>query len=233
VADLKGQEIRDAYDDLLTKGSGTAIEDGDGHAFIVAIVNNLTSTATTAPLAANQGTVLNDTTVKLTGAQSVAGVKTLTDIVRATAGINFNASGGDTLNGHNIGTFTPTLSFPTNGDLNIVYSDQTGLFWDLGDRIFVYFRVLTSTFTHSTASGSLRLSMPSVVKNIDNYLPHGSCRINYTKAGYTSVTPFVVFNSNLMNFFSEGSGVVGASLVAADMPSGTNVSIIGNITYRK
>jgi hypothetical protein len=67
VADLKGQEIRDAYDDLLTKGSGTAIEDGDGNAFIGAIVNNLTSTATTAPLAANQGKVLQDTKVAKSG----------------------------------------------------------------------------------------------------------------------------------------------------------------------
>jgi hypothetical protein len=60
MSDLKSKQIRDSYDDLLTKGSGTAIEDGDGNAFIGAIVNNLTSTATTAPLAANQGKVLNE-----------------------------------------------------------------------------------------------------------------------------------------------------------------------------
>ena len=58
MADLKNKQIRDSYMDVLTKGTGTAIEDGDGNAFIGAIVNNLTSTATNAPLSANQGRVL-------------------------------------------------------------------------------------------------------------------------------------------------------------------------------
>ena len=67
MADLKNKQIRDSYMDVLTKGTGTAIEDGDGNAFIGAIVNSLTSTSTTAPLAANQGKELQDTKAGLAG----------------------------------------------------------------------------------------------------------------------------------------------------------------------
>jgi hypothetical protein len=56
------------------------------------IVNNLTSTDTTKALSAAQGKVLQDTTVKLTGDQTVAGVKTFSSqpLVTATQGTGAN-----------------------------------------------------------------------------------------------------------------------------------------------
>jgi len=72
MADLKTKTTAsDAREVLLTKGSGTAIEDGDGNAFIGAIVDNLTSTSTTAPLSANQGKVLDEKILELSLANLV------------------------------------------------------------------------------------------------------------------------------------------------------------------
>ena len=39
MADLKGQAIRDAYDQLLTKGSANSVEDGDGIGFDISGAN--------------------------------------------------------------------------------------------------------------------------------------------------------------------------------------------------
>lgn len=47
-----------------------------------AVVDNLNSTSATDALSANQGKVLNDTTVKTTGNQTVAGTKTFTNVPR-------------------------------------------------------------------------------------------------------------------------------------------------------
>lgn len=49
---------------------------------VPAVINNLTSTSATDALSANQGKVLNDTTVKLTGNQTISGAKTFNDVPR-------------------------------------------------------------------------------------------------------------------------------------------------------
>jgi hypothetical protein len=108
VADLKSQQIRDSYEDLLTKGSGTAIEDGDGVPF-----------ADLADL---------PTYLKKTGGD-------LTGLLRATAGINFNASGGDTLDEYEVGTFTPFWSDSGGGLAS--YSVQSGSYVRIGNHVFL------------------------------------------------------------------------------------------------
>ena len=61
MADLKTKSTAsDAREVLLTKGTGTAIEDGDGVPFIGAIVNDLTTGGVEAPLSAEQGKVLQE-----------------------------------------------------------------------------------------------------------------------------------------------------------------------------
>jgi hypothetical protein len=233
VADLKGQEIRDAYDYLLTKGSGTAIEDGDGNAFIGAIVDNLTSTSTTAPLSANQGKVLNDTTVKLTGNQSVAGVKTLTDIVRATAGINFNASGGDTLDDYEVGTFTPIYTTSGNDFDSITYNRQVGFYIRIGKLYYTAITLRTSTVTIGSASGTLAIGgLPATAKsdNLERYGAH----INFADAWSANNTPSSVnmsadFAQLIKRSTSDGSS---STINATDLATGNNAnSLFMNITF--
>ncbi len=148
-------------DKPLSANQGKVLEDGKEPADATIlkqadIVDNLTSTSTTAPLSANQGKVLNDTTVKLTGAQSVAGVKTLTDIVRATAGINFNASGGDTLDEYEEGTWTPVYKPSSGSDFaSISYGGRLGRYVRIGKVVWINCHINTTaldkTGTISTA----------------------------------------------------------------------------------
>ena len=60
MADLKGQAIRDAYDQLLTKGSANSVEDGDGVGFDISGANISGQTLQTAlDGKADEGSVLN------------------------------------------------------------------------------------------------------------------------------------------------------------------------------
>lgn len=67
-------------------------------------------------------------------------------------------------------TYTPALTFATNGDAAFNYTTQTGKYTRVGN--FVHVKVsLVFTVTHSTASGNLQCSLPftSATDSITDY----------------------------------------------------------------
>lgn len=60
------------------------------------------------------------------------------------------------------GTFAPTITFPTPGDLSVAYTTQTGTYYQIGKFTFVYVN-LVFTPTYTSAVGALRVSLPSIV----------------------------------------------------------------------
>ena len=67
-----------------------------------------------------------------------------------------------------VGTFTPSLTFATPGDLSIAYSTQTGRYARVGNIVTVHVNLITSTFTFTTASGALTLNgLPFAVNATD------------------------------------------------------------------
>lgn len=64
----------------------------------------------------------------------------------------------NTLDDYEEGTWTMGITFATAGDLSVVYSAQTGRYTKVG-RAFLYDgTVTTTTFTHTTATGALRVT---------------------------------------------------------------------------
>lgn len=63
----------------------------------------------------------------------------------------------NTLDDYEEGSWTPTLSFTTPGDLSVTYSTQEGDYVRVGDHVFLSGRVVTSAFTYTTATGALRM----------------------------------------------------------------------------
>ena len=64
----------------------------------------------------------------------------------------------NTLDDYETGTWTPTITFATPGDLNVVYSAQNGFYTKVGRLVQYSALVLTTTFTYTTATGTLRLA---------------------------------------------------------------------------
>lgn len=133
-----------------------------------------------------------------------------------------------------IGVYAPVFTFGVNGNLNIVYSVQDGYYIRLGPMVLVAIRLNMSTFTHTTASGSAFISLPSGlgptgVNNAAAMMPiHGQ---GITKVNYTQVNGMI--NSlNLIQLVARGSAQAESPVTTADMPTGGVPSFYGSVIYR-
>jgi hypothetical protein len=126
------------------------------------------------------------------------------------------------------GSWTPVLTFATPGDLVVAYSTQSGSYTKIGSLYICSFVVGTSTFTHSTASGALRLTgLPATVST--SY--RGSVAWSgITKANYTQVTS-VPTGAGIIQFSASGSGQALNNVSAGDMPSGGAVIVNGFVMF--
>lgn len=131
-------------------------------------------------------------------------------------------------------SFTPSFSFATPGNLAVTYSVQKGYYVDEGDYRTAVGRIVTSSFTHTTASGLLRVYLPSVpAGDTDIYEAGTVFMAGWTKAGYTHLAAMAFPGFSYMSVYASGSGQAAASLSASDMPSGGTVTIIYKVRYRR
>ena len=130
--------------------------------------------------------------------------------------------------------WTPDLSFATAGDLSVTYSTQQGSYTKIGRLIVADFNLITSAFTHTTASGNARINgLPYAASPDTGYAAAGTVVwAGITKANYTQVVPFVFASATRMNLVGSGSGQAAAILTASDFPTGGSVQLRGSIVYR-
>lgn len=130
--------------------------------------------------------------------------------------------------------WTPDLSFATAGDLSVTYSTQQGSYTQHGRLIVADFSLITSAFTHTTASGNARINgLPFAATPDTGYAAAGTCIwAGITKANYTQVVPFIFASAQRMNLVGSGSGQAAAILTASDFPTGGSVQLRGSIVYR-
>lgn len=132
------------------------------------------------------------------------------------------------------GTFTPTLSPTVAGDYTIAYSKQFGRYRKEGNRVTIDVEIVTSTFTHSTASGYMRVQgIPFNGSTTTGAQSKGGMEFSgITKAGYTQLAPSIDHTNNQqVIFMASGSGVASGTLNIGDMPSGSNKTIRFTLTY--
>ena len=164
----------------------------------------------------------------------------LLDISGASSGqIKFpatqNASADvNTLDDYEEGTFTPTITFATAGDLSIAYSIQVGGYVKIGKFVTETISITTSTFTHTTASGAFRiLGSPFTPENVTNEQWRGAASISgYTAATtYTSLSSSLNANSSILNIGGAGSAIALYNLQVADFPTGGTVVVRTTISF--
>jgi hypothetical protein len=152
-----------AYDADLTSLAGV------GTAGLLARTGAGTAAARTLTGTANKVTVTNgdgvsgNPTLTLPDAltlvtPTVSGLLTLTGGQAAFPATQVPSADPNTLDDYEEGTWTMGITFSTPGDLNVVYSSQSGRYTKIG-RAFLYEgTVTTTTFTYTTATGTLRVS---------------------------------------------------------------------------
>ena len=141
------------------------------------------------------------------------------------------SSDANTLDDYEEGTWTPTITFATPGNLAVTYSAQTGRYTKIGRQVFYEVRLITSSFTHTTASGILTLAgLPFAAAATG--LSAGACALGgYTKAGFTQIFLETAATVSAFAFLATGSAVSPASLTTNDMPTAGTVTIVGGGHY--
>ena len=126
-----------------------------------------------------------------------------------------------------ITTWTPVLTCATPGNLTIAYSEQFVQVFRFGGITIFFFAITTSTFTHTTASGSVQVTgFPSPGLSIRT---HGTLAFSgLTKAGYTQfVTDFN--GGTQIGINACGSAVAQVAVAITDFPTAGTVVLRGTI----
>jgi hypothetical protein len=146
-----------------------------------------------------------------------------------------DANGAEKVSGltYTEGSWTPVFTFNTPGDLDVVYSTQVGRYIRVGDEVTAWFNIITSTFTHTTASGNAQITgLPFTPINITGFAPRSTLQWSrITKANYTDISASISPNSTMMTLVACGSGQATANVTAADMPTAGTLVLVGQIIF--
>jgi len=146
------------------------------------------------------------------------------------------SSDANTLDDYEEGSWTPDITFTTMGDFSVAYSRQVGRYIKVGKTVTVWAHLVTSTFTHTTASGELRITgLPFTSANNSAMETTGSCETSavtvWGGAGYTQINSNIVVSTTYVRLVGSQAGVNRSSVQANDTTSGTNITVILQITY--
>ena len=162
----------------------------------------------------------------------------------AAKGVNFTgntpASGmtSQLMNWYEEGTWTPVMSFTTNGDLAVTYSAQVGFYERIGSMVTAHFRVVASAFTYTTATGTFQITgLPFTSNATTNYIGVGPVYINNVlmtalSATATYSTARVSAGTSIINIIISGNNSGASTGSNLSMPSGNLVGFTGFVTYR-
>lgn len=142
-------------------------------------------------------------------------------------------SGTNIVSSYEAGNFTPVLTFETPGNLSVTYSAQVGRYTKNGRLVTLSVTILTSAFTHSTASGDLTITgLPYPAAGVANVNGVGAVGFQgITKANYTQFTPLVASGTSLIKILAAAQAQVLSTVSASNMPSGGSVQLFIEVVY--
>lgn len=152
----------------------------------------------------------------------------LSDYNGSVAGIDF---GDETLDAYDEGSWTPSVSFATPGDLSVSYSTQLGTYTRVGRLVYVTFRVVTSSFTYSSASGNFHIPGLPWSNKLGAGLTAGSIQMNGWVFADKALILVANSGSSYMQIGSDASGANMSTLTTARIASGGTLDVRGAITY--
>lgn len=195
----------------------------------IVLVPAVTNTgATTLNITPSGGAALTAKNVFYNGVALVAGeLKAGVPSLLVYDGTQYNIIGTSA----GVGTWTPALTFATPGDLSVAYTTQVGTYTKIGRQVTAHCIIVTSTFTHTTASGGLTVSGLPFSSTANRFV--GALDWSgITKAGYTNIVAEKQSVADaLVTFFASGSAVARSAVGSGDCPTGGTMAIIFSITY--
>ncbi len=128
--------------------------------------------------------------------------------------------------------WTPVLTCAAPGDLDVTYATQIGRVQRIEKLRICTFEIVTSTFSWSTASGSLQITgLPDVSMSEAQIISGTVSWSGVTKPNYTQIVPRVGPRSNRVNFVCSGSSQGQSNLAITDVPSTGTKRFTGTVIY--
>lgn len=152
--------------------------------------------------------------------------------VAAATSINF---GGSTLSNYVDGTFTPTMTCSSPGDLSVAYANQTGVYQRIGNMVFVNVRIqFTPTFT--TASGQVQFAGFPIPCQVTNGIGWAGSVGFFSGAsswpvGATSLSVLVESGASFCSLTALGSAVGSSSLQMSGLATGVQYQLVFTAVY--
>lgn len=132
-------------------------------------------------------------------------------------------------------SWTPVITAATPGDLSVTCSVQIGERFKLGGLNIAFFRLTTSAFTHTTASGDLQITgLAETAATLASFVWVGG-NLEFrgiTKTNFTQFAPRVDSASNKILIRASGSAQATATVAITDLPTGGTVILNGTVIYR-
>lgn len=132
--------------------------------------------------------------------------------------------------------WTPSITFATPGNLSVAYATggREGELYSFGGLYVARFFIVTSTFTHTTASGNLSITgLPRTAVNDSAFVGWGPLQFQgITLANYSQWTPYIVGNTDVIKIAGSGSGQNNVTLSASHMPTAGTVILGGSVLFR-
>ncbi len=138
------------------------------------------------------------------------------------------SSDANTLDDYEEGTWEPSFTCGTPGDLSVSYGTRTGTYTKIGRVVTASF-MIAATITWTTSSGIVSLSgLPFTVNGgaftaVGAYGGYTSANFPYIGAQLSSTTSIYLFKS--------GSGQTAVNIPIADFPTGGTVVVYGTVSY--
>lgn len=130
------------------------------------------------------------------------------------------------------GTFTPTLTVATPGDLSVTYATRAGRYVITENKCFVNVQIATSAFTYTTASGLWRVSgLPFTAASNSQQSPGSIVFQGIIKSGYTQITPEVDAGSSFIFFYTSSQNANLSTVSSANILSASAVILNISLEY--
>lgn len=168
---------------------------------------------------------------------TVTGILTLTGGQIAFPAVQVPSANVNTLDDYEEGTWTPVLTFAVPGNVNVIYSTQGGDYTKVGNRVDYWWRIVTTTFTHTTSTGNLQITGLPFTSVVTTGLSEGSFRSSGLTVAigtsFDSLTASLSAGSALLEFtISAVGGGNSATMTTGNHTTGNNMVNVGHIVMR-
>ncbi len=126
--------------------------------------------------------------------------------------------------------WTPTLGFDTAGNESIILSTADGTYEKFGRIVRAQFAIISSTFTHSTASGGLRLG--GLPFTASTWNARGAVTAEgWTLASVSALTYGLKGGTTYGYIYASRTATTVATMGTGEWPTAGTVKITGTVVY--